>query len=63
MFIESVFYRNLGFNLFIHSGRIFVITSDYFVRKNVFKDVNSRFIDNGNLFIHIKIRKTFFTVK
>ena len=63
MFIESVFYRNLGFNLFIHSGRVFVITSDYFVHKNVFKDVNSRFIDSENLFSHVKIRKTFFPVK
>ena len=63
MFIDSVFYRNLGFNFFIHSGRIFVITNDHFVQKNVFKDVNSRLIDNGNLFIHVKIRKTFFPVK
>ena len=56
---RAVFFRSKCFNLFFHPGRIFVITGDCFVRNKIFKDIYNRFVENRNLFIHIKIRKTF----
>ena len=58
--MESDFYAIKWFNLFVHPGRIFVISIDCFEPNKILKDVHDCFVENRKLFINVKIRKTFF---
>lgn len=46
--------------MFVHTEGIFVITGDCFVGDKDLKGVHYRFVENRNLFVHAKIRKTNF---